>query len=113
MLEITEYALDYQHRWSQKTFGPGSRLKGVLAHIRSELDEIEENPVDISEWADLLILAFDGALRQGFGSEEIIRAYHEKMVVCYGRTWPDWREFSQDEPIEHTRTAEEQALKSS
>lgn len=112
MLEITEHALTYQYRWSQKTFGPGSRLKGVLEHFRKELVEVEKNPVDISEWADLLILTFDGALRQGFAPEEVIRGYYEKMVVLYGRTWPDWREFSQDEAIEHTRTAEELALKS-
>lgn len=106
-MQITDYSLAYQNKWSQKTFGPGSRLKGVLAHIRSELDEVEEHPNDVSEWADLLILTFDGAFRQGFTPKEIISAYYDKMDTNYARVWPDWRNFSQDEAIEHSRTPEE------
>lgn len=106
-MQIADYNLIYQRTWGDKTFGPGPRLKGVLAHIRTELIEVEINPQDISEWADILILTLDGAMRQGFTGSEIIQAYHDKMRVNYSRNWPDWRRFSPDEPIEHVRTPDE------
>lgn len=95
--------LDGQREWSDHTFGPGERLKGVLAHIREELEEVEKEPQDISEWADLLILTIDGATRQGFSGADLIGAYHDKMFTNRTREWPDWREFSEDEPINHVR----------
>ena len=92
-----------QREWSEQTFGPGTRLKGVLAHIRKELAEVESAPEDASEWADLLILVLDGATRQGILPQNVVRAYHRKMRENRQREWPDWRQFSEDEPIEHVR----------
>ncbi len=37
--------LERQRRFSERTFGPGSRAAGVIDHIRKELREIEEAPV--------------------------------------------------------------------
>lgn len=99
--------VDRQRKWSDETFGPGERLGGVLAHIKEEVEEVREHPHDISEWADLLILVLDGATRQGFTGVEVLSAYHDKMERNEARTWPDWREFSQDQPINHVRDAEE------
>lgn len=96
--------LDRQRTFSFETFGPDKRTLGVLNHIRKELVEIESDPSDLFEWVDVIILAFDGALRQGFYPEEIIGAYHEKMEKNRNRSWPDWRTMSQDEPIEHDRS---------
>lgn len=100
---ISDGDIDSQRRWSEETFGPGERVLGVVAHIRKELDEVLLMPSDESEWADLLILVIDGATRQGISPGELIRAYHEKMRVNKKRNWPDWRQFSEDEPIEHVR----------
>lgn len=100
---IDHSAIEQQRRWSNHTFGPGPRTKGVLEHLRRELVEVEAAPSDAAEWADLLILVIDGATRQGIAPQALIDAYHEKMAVNRGRIWPDWRTRFEDEPIEHIR----------
>ena len=102
------YAIDIQHlerqrEWSRSTFGPGARLLGVLDHIRKELVEIEADPTDVTEWVDVIILAFDGAWRAGWEPEEIIGAIRAKQAMNEARDWPDWRTMSEDEAIEHVR----------
>lgn len=57
--------LERQRAFSVRTFGPGARTAGVLDHIRKELREIEAEPADLSEWIDVVLLAFDGAWRAG------------------------------------------------
>ena len=103
---LTPQDLKRQYLFSQRTFGPGARTLGVIAHIRSELDEIEANPLDISEWIDVMILAIDGAMRAGAKPVDVIRAYHLKQRKNERRKWPDWSTFSEDTPIEHDRTQE-------
>lgn len=61
-LGIAEY-MAHASVWSHRTFGPGPRTLGVVAHIRKEIAEIEDEPADLSEWADLVILALDGCWR--------------------------------------------------
>lgn len=92
-----------QYEFSQKTFGPGARLAGVLDHLRKELVEVEAEPQDTSEWADLVILAFDGALRQGHNPQVILDAILAKQVKNEGRSWPDWTTQPLDKAIEHNR----------
>lgn len=96
-----------QHEFSQKTFGPGPRLAGVMDHIRKELAEIEAAPDDITEWADLLLLAFDGALRAGHSPAEIAYALAFKQTLNEGRTWPDWRTADPNKAVEHVRAGDE------
>ena len=98
--------LDHQRQWSTDTFGPGSRLLGVLDHIRKELAEIEADPTDLGEWVDVIILAFDGAWRAGWEPQQIIDAIKAKQAKNEARTWPDWRTMNTDEAIEHDRQAE-------
>lgn len=106
MTAITPGDIDRQRAWSDKTFGPGERAKGVVAHIRKELAEVEADPTDIKEWVDVIILAIDGATRQGHLGRDLLNAYHDKMWENFTREWPDWRQFSEDEPIEHIRVSE-------
>jgi len=96
----------HQREWSTATFGPGTRLLGVLDHIRKELTEIEADPADLCEWVDVLILAFDGAWRAGWEPQQIIDAIKAKQVRNEARTWPDWRTASEDQAIEHVRATE-------
>ena len=103
MSEISAEEIQTQREWALKTFGDGERLQGNLAHIRKELAEIEQDPKDIFEWVDVVILAFDGAMRQGFTPEQIIETYKAKMAINYARSWPDWRLTTEDHPIEHVR----------
>ena len=95
--------LAHQRDWSAKTFGPGPRLLGVIDHIKKELVEVEAAPDDISEWADILILAFDGALRQGHEPQAIIDAIKAKQAKNEKREWPDWRGQPTDRAIEHVK----------
>lgn len=103
MLVIDADHIARQKAWSEKTFGPGKRTKGVIDHIKKELREIEADPGDIYEWIDILILGFDGAWRAGWEPQQIIDALINKQNVNIARTWPDWRTFSEDEAIEHVR----------
>lgn len=93
--------LQRQRDFSERTFGPGKRTKGILNHIRKELKEIEEDPSDILEWVDLIALAFDGLMRQGYTPQQICGGLLTKLMINENRDWPDWRELSEDDPIEH------------
>jgi len=93
-----------QAAWSEKTFGPGARTKGVCDHIRKELLEIESDPLDLREWIDVVILALDGAWRCGGTPEQIIAGIVAKQSKNEGRIWPDWRTADPDKAIEHDRT---------
>jgi hypothetical protein len=95
----------HQREWSTETFGPD--YHGVIDHIRKELAEVEESDGDLSEWVDVIILAFDGAWRSGAAPQEIIDAIKAKQVRNEARTWPDWRTRSADFAIEHVRDAKE------
>ena len=100
---IDEDHIIRQRDWSKRVFGPGPRTGGILQHIRLELDEIAADPTDLAEWVDVLILALDGAWRAGHEPHEIIAAVHAKQARNENRTWPDWREASEDAAIEHIR----------
>jgi hypothetical protein len=99
--------LHRQRQWSMTTFGPGLRTKGLLDHIRKELGEIEEDPTDLGEWIDVVILALDGAWRCGGTPSEIIAAIAGKQAINEKRDWPDWRTADPDKAIEHQRTPQE------
>lgn len=97
--------LERQRKWSRKTFGPGERTAGVLDHIAKEIEEVRAAPDDITEWADLLILAFDGAWRAGHEPQTVIDAIKAKQARNESREWPDWRTADPNKAIEHVRTA--------
>lgn len=96
--------LERQRDFSLRTFGPGVRTAGVLDHIRKELVEVEVDPTDASEWADIIILAFDGAMRNGIAPQSIIDAIKKKQTINENRVWPDWRTADPNAAIEHDRT---------
>jgi hypothetical protein len=75
----------------------------VVDHIRKELLEIEADPTDLKEWIDVIILAFDGALRAGYEPAEIAAAWLLKQNENEKRDWPDWRTADPDKAIEHVR----------
>lgn len=104
-----EQLMIHQRWWSEETFGPGTRLKGCIDHILKEIEEIREKPEDVTEWADLIILAMDGAWRQGHSPQMLSAAIIAKQAKNRSRQWPDWRTRSEDEAIEHIRTADEVA----
>ena len=92
-----------QRAFSESTFGPGGRAKGVIDHIRKELREIAADPTDVTEWIDVIILALDGAWRTGSTPEQIVEALADKQAKNESRTWPDWRTADPEKAIEHDR----------
>lgn len=98
-----EAHLTRQRVWSEKTFGPGGRVDGVVDHIRKELREIEAEPTDSAEWIDVVILAFDGAWRSGLSPQQIINELVAKHTINEARKWPDWRTAEPGKAIEHVR----------
>ena len=52
--------LEYVKMFNRGTFGNFTleeKANSLVKHIRSECDEIEENPTDLGEWIDVVILA--------------------------------------------------------
>ena len=92
-----------QRKFSLKTFGPEQRVAGVIAHIRKELKEVEDSPSDAFEWADIVLLALDGAMRSGISPDEISQVIFDKLKINQSRDWPDWQDFAPDQPIEHKK----------
>ena len=105
MMDLIQYC-QRQKLFSEKTFGPGTRTKGIIDHIRKELLEVEAAPTDLKEWIDVLTLALDGAWRAGYSPEEIANQLQLTLARNEQRKWPDWRTASPDKAIEHDRTVE-------
>lgn len=101
-MNLVEF-IESQIVFSARTFGPGQRLEGVTAHIEKEVAEVRDTGGnDVSEWADIVILALDGAWRSGHSAEEICQALQAKLAKNKARKWPDWRTAGPG-PIEHVR----------
>lgn len=80
--------MSFQEKWSSNVFGPGVRTKELCDHIRKELAEIEAAPDDLIEWADVIILALDGAWRSGYTARDILNGLIEKQSINMDRKWP-------------------------
>lgn len=93
----------HQREWSLRTFGPGNRTQGLIDHISKELKEIDAEPLDLEEWIDVIILAFDGAWRSGHSPQEIIDMLVFKQAKNEARTWPDWQTANPNSAILHVR----------
>jgi len=89
-----------QMDWSRRTFGSGRRTIGITKHIEKECAEVRENPDDLSEWVDIMILAMDGYWRAGGSPEMLLHAIIAKQSINRERTYPKTNE---DEPSEHVR----------
>lgn len=108
--------LQRQIDFSERTFGPGPRVAGVCDHIRKELREVQDDAgaglSTLSEWIDVIILAFDGAWRSGATPKQIVDAIVAKQTKNEGRRWPDWRTADPEKAIEHDRSADAAAAPS-
>lgn len=94
--------------WSKATFGPGRRTKGLLEHIRRELDEVAANPDDLVEWVDVVLLAYDGYWRHGGTPEGFLDMVRYKFSVNQARKWPP--PAPDDEPNHHVEEPTAPAL---
>ena len=102
--------------FSRRTWGPGTRRRGIVEHIRKELVELEQDPDHgdpAKEWVDVVILGLDGLWREladqnpkleDFDVADLcVFALASKQTRNENRQWPDWRKFGHDEAIEHVR----------
>jgi hypothetical protein len=74
--------------WSQATFGKENRTTGIVKHIADELSEILDAPDDPHEWADIIILAIDGAISNGIDADVLTGALLAKQAINLRRKWP-------------------------
>lgn len=81
--------IESKRAWSMETFGNAQRSEGIVKHIQNELIEVLDNPKDVSEWIDVILLALDGARRAGFVGEDIAYALFEKQHKNEKRKWGD------------------------
>ncbi len=72
--------------FQRKNF-PNQPLAGKLEHLRREVHELQENPRDLSEWADVFILLLGSAAKAGIAAPELIAIAHEKMDINDSRKW--------------------------
>ena len=105
-MDLIKY-LKRQKEFSERTFGPmdsgEQRFDAIIDHIEKELAEVKQLPIDVFEWMDVVILAFDGALRAGWTPEQVASALKEKLRTNELRKWPDWRTADPGKAIEHIK----------
>lgn len=92
-----------QTKWSRETFGPPKGASGVIDHLKKEIKEVEENPADLEEWIDIIILAIDGAWRSGHDASEIVGMLTTKFVKNKNRKWPPLDQQEEGKATEHIR----------
>lgn len=73
--------------WADATFGFRTP-ESLLAHLRTEIEEIIECPTDEHEWADALTLLTDSyRLATGNDTDKLLTACFEKLEINKGRSW--------------------------
>jgi hypothetical protein len=82
-----EQFLENQKFWSEIVFGTGRRTIGICNHIRSELIEIEDDPDNLEEWIDVLLLAFDATWRLGASPKDVVETLLKKQHRNINREW--------------------------
>lgn len=89
--------------WSKTTFGAPKDTDTVKLcnHIAKELSEVLENPRDPMEWADIIILAIDGAMRNGVTPAHLATVLQVKQQINRERQWNIPTDPTQ--PNEHVR----------
>lgn len=94
--------LQTSYDWSVSAFGEGPRQEGVINHIKDELEEIHKEEIGsrerLLEWCDVLILAFNGAIRSGHTVEEVLDALECKVDFNLQRT--QCKKYNNDGSIE-------------
>lgn len=94
-------------KWAQATFGSDQERGpiGPLKHLIKEVQETMEDPSNIVEWADCMIILFDGCRRAGHTFRDLVGAMRGKHQVNVTRKWPK-ADSGNPEPIEHVREEE-------
>ena len=100
---LIEFLIKNQN-WSKQTFGTGKRTKGIIKHIKRELEEIQDKPEDYKEWIDIILLAMDGYWRHGGDVVNLPIHLDDKQKINFNRVYP--YPISEDEPSQHIKQEE-------
>lgn len=78
--------------WSDETFKESS-LKSLHEHLVEEVDELGNNPFDVMNYADVLILLMVLARKCEYNMSELEKAVEVKHIINVSRIWlePDER----------------------
>mgnify|MGYP006412281505 FL=1 len=76
-------AQKYVSNWCDKVF-PERTMAGTFVKFFSEIGEMTNDPKDVHEYADVLVLLLDLAEQNGVDIEE---AFIEKMKINENRKW--------------------------
>ena len=85
--------------WSERTF-PQRTNHSILTHMRRELDEIEESPGNIEEWADVMLLLMHGLMEQGFYLKDLLQGVISKFSK---NTELKWKSPDEHGVVEHEK----------
>lgn len=76
------------YTWANSQFGNrDGKPFGVIFHLRKELTELYENPTDIEEMADVMMLTLEIAAIQGWTTDDVFDATLMKLAKNKKRTW--------------------------
>ncbi len=82
---------DFQNRlgiWADSVFGDRTGNSGGLTmHLIEEVVELHENPKDLLEYADCIMLIIDKARIEGFTMFDIEDACEKKLKINIKRKW--------------------------
>lgn len=84
--------LNKQRRWSFENHGNDEKTVAVLQTIYGEVVSTNGQPKDVNLWIRIIVLALEGALRQGFTPHEICEALEKKQIEYMAKD---------EEPLEH------------
>lgn len=86
------YINDLVHKvgvWSNKTFDRATP-SSILAHLKLEVQELSDNPTDVEEAADCVLLLFHLAHKQGWNLEQaIFNKFYKNQNRRWGEPNPD------------------------
>lgn len=72
--------------WLDKVH-PNRSEMAVWAKFLEETGEVMTDPMDIGEWADVMIVLLDLASRYGHYMDDILMTARDKLIVNKARKW--------------------------
>lgn len=73
--------------WSDSTFGIQETTNNLSKHLMEEVQECANNPEDIFEHVDCLMMVLNKARIHGFNTDDLYAAAIEKLTVNRNRKW--------------------------
>lgn len=96
--EMQEH-LDEWAAWANQTF-PWATAESKIRHLRSEVEELHDDPSDLTEYADCMALLMGAADKQGYTLQDVFDAMAKKLIVNRKR---DWGEMNAEGYVEHVK----------